>query len=96
MGFRLKAHYREIEAPREVMPYDEGDDPLRVKIRINLSLAEIDALTVKKATGLLAWSDLYAAYAPYVIEWNLNVPAPAEYGGFCRQRTGGGLLPSTR
>ncbi len=80
MTFRLKPAYMHIDVPREVMPYDDGDDPLRVKIRINLSLAEIDALTVKKATGLVAWSDLYDAFAPHVIEWNLDVPAPAEGG----------------
>lgn len=54
MTFRLKPAYLQIEVPREVMPYDEGDEPLRVKIRINLLFAEIDALSGRKSVSVIS------------------------------------------
>lgn len=78
MPFKLKSTYVQVEAPQDVMLYDDGDEPFRATIRINLSKAEIDALTVTKAQP--DWSDLHAVYAPHVVAWNLDVPAPAEGG----------------
>lgn len=86
--------YIRSKAPRygwvEYRPDDlpEHAEPLRVKIRINLSIEELNAIPMEEGT---LYEDQWAAIAPYVAEWNVlrenhqtgeleQVPPPAEAG----------------
>ena len=75
---------------REFTPRDlpEGAEPLRVKVRVNLSIEEQNAIPVSDGT---TFREQWDVIAPYVAEWNVlrenhatgeleQVPAPAEAG----------------
>lgn len=80
--FREQRRYvwREIER--------EGGEPLRVKL-LRLTLREVEDIPYTATTPM---RDVYAAIAPFVVEWNFTaenletgevvpVPPPAEVGG---------------
>lgn len=66
----------------------EGAEPLTVKVPVNLSFDQLDAIPYSTGT---AYADLWQVIAPYVVEWNVirtaletgqpePVPPPAEAG----------------
>lgn len=80
--FREERRYVWREIPRE------DGEPLRVKV-LRLTLREVEDIPYSPTTPM---RDVYAAIAPYVVEWNFTaenlttgevvpVPPPAEVGG---------------
>ena len=83
MGYRLRPRLEEYECPVEVAPREEGDEPLRVTVRSNLTFDELDALPSGEEVPYQA---IFEAVARYVAAWNLTdaeggkVAPPAEAG----------------
>lgn len=68
MGYRLRARLAEHACPAEVAPHGEGEEPLRVTVRTNLTFDELDALPNGEA---VTYGEIFEAIAPYVTGWNL-------------------------
>ena len=87
MGFKLRPTFEEFICPPEVSPPADDSAPLRVTIRTNLPLGELDAITAK-AQAAETYLEVFQVYAPYVVQWNVvdqneagelvPVPPPAE------------------
>lgn len=68
MGYRLRARLAEHECPAELAPHGDGEEPLRVTVRTNLTFDELDALPSGEA---VTYGEIFEAIAPYVTGWNL-------------------------
>lgn len=88
MPFTLKPDYLAIEAPRELVPpLEDGGEPFKATIRVNLTIGEVMALTPAQP---VTWQEAYRVFAPHVVDWNVSgidaygetvdAPAPAEGG----------------
>ena len=87
MGFKLRPTFEEFTCPPEVSPPADDSAPLRVTIRTNLPMWELDEVTAK-AFAAENFVDVFMVYAPYVIAWNaldqndqgewVPVPPPTE------------------
>jgi hypothetical protein len=85
--YQRPARYRWFEYS-EMPGLEEGQEPLRVKLRSNLSFMELDQIPFSAG---VSYTELFQAIAPYVVEWNVQrtvietgemeaVPPPAEAG----------------
>ena len=85
-GYQRPHRYREF-AYTEHPDLVEGQEPLRITVRSNLSFEELDAIPYSGVT----YDEVRTAIAPYVVGWNLirpcletgqmeRVPPPAEVG----------------
>lgn len=74
MTFRPKIRTTEIEAPATVAPYEDGSEPFRATIRTSVTQADLMRM---RGDGK-GWPDLWPRVAPFVLAWNLDIPAPAE------------------
>lgn len=76
MTFRPKIRTTEIEAPDHIAPYEDGSEPFRATIRTSITQADLTRIVGPGSQ----WADVWPRIAPFVLAWNLDIPAPAEGG----------------
>lgn len=78
MPYIMQPRTETIEAPAEVLPYEEGGEPFRAEVQTIISQRELTALQTVSPPP--TWGQLKVLYAPLVRSWNLDAPPPAEGG----------------
>lgn len=66
-GFRFPERWRWVEADPEALEPAEGEEPLRIEIKVSLSGLEVRQLDPRE----MGFEKLYALIAPMVRDWNL-------------------------
>lgn len=79
MTFKPKHKIVHIEAPANVVPAEEGSEPLRAGVRVNLTRREMMSLG-GLPTDRIDWNAMGQRVAPFIVSWNLDAPPPAEAG----------------